>query len=255
MTFAMTYHNSENYILPLSHDEVVHGKASLIAKMPGERKDKFANLRAAMGYMMTHPGKKLLFMGQDLAEFDEWNEERSVQWDLLQYQEHQDFHRMMQDLNLLYTTHPALYENDHDAFGFSWVNAIDANRCMLAFIRKSETSRERLLVIVNFANQPYEDVEIGVPIYGKYKEIFNTDEEIYGGEGRINQETIMTVEKITDAHEYTMVCRVAPLSVSIYDIESMPLPPRKMPVPNRVSEEAGVISEKKTRANKARKSK
>ena len=227
LTFSMIYQYSEKFMLVLSHDEVVHGKASMIGKMPGERKDKFANLRAAYGYMMVHPGKKLLFMGQDIAEFDEWNENRSVEWELLQHEEHKQINTMVKDLNAFYHKHPALYENDHDPYGFSWVNNIDANRCMLVFMRKGETSRERLLVIVNFANAAYEKVDIGVPIYGKYVELFNTDNPKYGGSGMVNSVGITAQERVTNAQEYTLTVDVAPLSVSIFDIESLPLPKRQ----------------------------
>ena len=132
LTFSMVYAYSEKFMLVLSHDEVVHGKASMLSKMPGEEADKFANLRAGYGYMMTHPGKKLLFMGQDIAEYDEWNEERGVEWELLKYDYHEQIRRFVKRLNELYRKNPALYAEDDSWDGFEWIDCIDANECTLS---------------------------------------------------------------------------------------------------------------------------
>ena len=216
LTFSMIYAYSEKFVLEFSHDEVVHGKASLIGKMPGERKDKFANLRLTFAHMMMHPGKKLLFMGQDIGEFDEWNENREVEWELLQYEEHQGVNRLMQDLNHFYQEHPALYELDAEQEGFEWINNISADECMLVFLRKGKRSDEWLLIVENFANALWNPHKIGVPFAGKYKEILNTDAEIYGGSGFTNPRVKTAKESECDGREYSITIKSAPLSVQVF---------------------------------------
>lgn len=216
LTFSMIYAYSEKFVLEFSHDEVVHGKASLIGKMPGERKDKFANLRLTFAHMMMHPGKKLLFMGQDIGEFDEWNEEREVEWDLLQYEEHQGVNQLMQDLNHFYLKQPALYELDAESEGFEWINNISADECMLVFLRKSKKKNEWLLVVENFANAEWDAHKIGVPFAGKYKEIFNTDAQIYGGSGLTNPRVKTAKQSECDDREYSITIKSAPLSVQVF---------------------------------------
>lgn len=175
LTFSMVYAYSEHFILSLSHDEVVHGKSAMVGKMPGDIPEKFANLRAAYGYMMMHPGKKLLFMGQDFGEFDEWNEERSIEWDLLKYDDHKNMHQYMTALNELYKSHPALYTMDENPDGFEWINNISGNENTLVFIRKTGDAKESLVVVCNFSGVDRKGYKIGVPYAGKYKEIFNSD--------------------------------------------------------------------------------
>ena len=216
LTFSMIYAYSEKFMLVFSHDEVVHGKASMIGKMPGEKKEKFANLRAAYGFMMTHPGKKLSFMGQDIAEFDEWNEERSVEWDLLAYEEHKQFHDYIRALLGLYKEHPALYELDHYAEGFEWINNISANENIVVFLRMAEKN-ETLLVVCNFSNVSYEQYKIGVPAAGKYKEIFNSDAEQFGGTGFTNPRIKQSKKDECDAREDSIRIKVAPLSISVFN--------------------------------------
>ena len=216
LTFSMIYAYSEKFMLEFSHDEVVHGKGSLLGKMPGERKDKFANLRLTLAHMMMHPGKKLLFMGQDIGEFDEWNEEREVEWDLLQYEEHQGINQLMQDLNHFYQAHPALYELDTESGGFEWINNISADESMLVFLRKGRKEEEMLLIVENFANAMWDPHKIGVPFAGKYKEIFNTDSEIYGGSGQTNPRMKTAKLSECDDREYSIMVRSAPLSVQVF---------------------------------------
>ena len=175
LTFGMTYAHSENYILVLSHDEVVHLKCSMINKMPGLYDDKFANLKVGYTYMMGHPGKKLLFMGQDFAQYDEWAEDRSLEWELLQYDEHKQMQNYVKALNTFYKEHPALYEMDYDPDGFTWINNISANENMVVFTRNTKKKEETLLIVCNFSPLTYENHKIGVPYPGKYKEIFNSD--------------------------------------------------------------------------------
>lgn len=216
LTFSMIYAYSEKFMLVLSHDEVVHGKASMIGKMPGEKKDKFANLRAAYGYMMCHPGKKLLFMGQDIAEFDEWNENRAVEWELLQYPEHKGLNDFVKKLNEFYREKPALTKLDTSSDGFEWLSCLNADDCMVSFARKTEKVEDTLIVVVNFANVDRKNYRIGVPMEGKYKEILNSDAKEYGGEGRVNVRVKEAEEVEFDGREYSIKMRLAPLSISIF---------------------------------------
>ncbi len=215
LTFSMIYAYSEQFMLVFSHDEVVHGKGTLIGKMPGEIKDKFANLRLTYAYMMTHPGKKLLFMGQDIAEFDEWNEEREVEWGLTAYDSHKGVQNLVKALNRLYTSSPALYQYDTSWEGFEWINCISSNDCMLAYMRKAEKAEETFVIVANFANVRRE-FTIGVPYEGKYKEIFNTDAAEFGGSGDVNGKEINSEEVAYDGREDSIRMVSAPLSLSIF---------------------------------------
>lgn len=215
LTFSMIYAYSENFVLVFSHDEVVHGKSTMIGKMPGNREDKFANLRITYAYMMTHPGKKLLFMGQDIAEFREFDESRQTEWSLLSYDEHKGIYRLIKDLNKLYKEKPALYALDTSPEGFEWINCISAEKCMVSFMRKTEKPEEMLVVTVNFANVSQEFV-IGVPLEGKYKEILNTDAKCYGGLGRVNGRAKCALDEEADGKPYSFKMTAAPLSASIF---------------------------------------
>ncbi len=214
LTFSMIYAYSENFMLVFSHDEVVHGKATMVGKMPGERQDKFAALRLSYGYMMTHPGKKLLFMGQDLAEFDEWNEVRRVRYDLSEYPEHAGVAELVKDLNKLYRTYPALYEMDGQASGFEWINNISADDCYLTYLRKTDKPEEILLVVANFSGIE-KDITTGVPYEGKYKEILNTDAVKYGGSGVVNSRIKAAVDTEWDDRRQSVTVKLAPQSLSI----------------------------------------
>ena len=235
LTFSMIYAYSEHFILVFSHDEVVHGKSSMLGKMPGESREKFANLRAAYGYMMTHPGKKLSFMGQDIGEWDEWNENRSVEWDLLQYDEHRLFNLYIQDVLNFYRNNPALYELDNEIEGFEWINNISANECIIVFLRKCP--EQTLLVVCNFANISRDQYKIGVPFAGKYKEVFNSDDVRYGGGGYVNPRVKISKADECDGRDNSLRIKVAPLSVSVfrYDGEAEP---RKAPVKKKAKKTA-----------------
>lgn len=215
LTFSMIYAYSEKFVLVFSHDEVVHGKASLIAKMPGDREKQFANLRASFAYMFTHPGKNLCFMGQDLAEYDEWNESRQIRWDLLDYEEHKNFNDFIKDLNVFYKQNPALYELDNEPDGFEWVNNISANESIIAFIRKDKSGND-LLVICNFADVVRDNYKIGVPFEGMFKEIFATDSVKYGGSGIVNPRIKASKKSECDGYPNSINIKIAPLSVSIF---------------------------------------
>ncbi len=215
LTFSMLYEYTEKFMLVFSHDEVVHGKGTLLSKMPGTREERFANLRLTLGYMITHPGKKLLFMGQDLGEEQEFSEERPLAWNLLTEEKNKQLNTMMADLNTLYTTKKALYINDAKPSGFSWIRCDDRNACMLAFVRNSDKKEEVLLVVANFANVT-QKFTIGVPYEGKYKEIFNTDDAAYGGAGIVNARVIKTQEKDWDDRKFAIDMVSAPLSLCIF---------------------------------------
>ena len=214
LTFSMIYAYSERFMLVFSHDEVVHGKATMVGKMPGERKDKFAALRLTYGYMMTHPGKKALFMGQDFAEFDEWNENRRLQWELLEQPEHAGVAELMKDLNSLYRSTPALYELDESPEGFEWINNISANDCYLTFLRKTENPEDVILIVANFAGVEQE-ITTGVPYEGKYKEILNTDARKYGGSGVVNSRVKAATDREWDDRKQSITVKLAAQSLSI----------------------------------------
>ncbi|MDR3359541.1 MAG: 1,4-alpha-glucan branching protein GlgB [Bifidobacteriaceae bacterium] len=181
-TFSLVYAFSENYCLPLSHDEVVHGKGSLYSKMPGDRWQKLAGLRALYAYMWSHPGKQLLFMGDELGQEGEWSEQWSLDWGLLDQADHQGLAALVAELNKLYRAHPALWDQDSDPATFEWIDSDDADHNVLAYIRKSRTG-ERLAVAVNFAGVPHEGYRLALPAGGRWNEILNTDAPIFGGSG------------------------------------------------------------------------
>jgi len=226
LTFSMIYTYSEKFMLVFSHDEVVHGKATMIGKMPGEREDKFANLRLTYAYMMTHPGKKLLFMGQDIGEFDEWNEGRCVQWHLRDVPEHEGVASLMKALNKLYRTKEALYLLDDTPDGFEWINNISANDCYLIFLRKGLKKEDTLLIVANFSGVAKE-ITTGVPFEGKYKEIFNTDAAAFGGSGVVNPRVKQSKKKEWDDREDSVTVKLAPLSLSILQYQGNAKPAQR----------------------------
>jgi 1,4-alpha-glucan branching enzyme len=181
MTFGLLYAFSENFILPLSHDEVVHGKGSLLSKMPGDTWQRFANLRAYFGFMWAHPGKKLLFMGGEFGQEREWNHDTSLDWHLLDAPEHSGLQTLVRDLNALYRATPALYERDCEASGFRWIVGDDQDNSVFAFARFGDAPESVVVVISNFTPVPRENYKIGVPLVGFYREAVNTDAALYGG--------------------------------------------------------------------------
>ena len=182
MTFSMVYAYSENFVLPISHDEVVHGKGSLLRKMPGDRWQQLANVRALLAYMWAHPGKQLLFMGSEFAQEAEWSESRSLDWWLLENPDHGAVQRLVRDLNAIYRATPALWSQDVDPAGFSWIDANDAASNVLSFLRWG-TDGSVLACIANFAGAPHEGYRVGLPRTGRWQEVVNTDADIYAGSG------------------------------------------------------------------------
>lgn len=217
MTFAMSYAYSEDYILVLSHDEVVHLKCSMLNKMPGLGFDKYANLKAGYAFMMGHAGKKLLFMGQDFAQLREWSEERELDWYLLEEPEHQAIQSWMRDLLHMYKKKQALYELDQSWEGFEWVNADDAYRSIYSFIRHSKDGKHNLLFVINFTPMAREDYRVGVPRKKQYKLILNSDDVKYGGNGEKRQNIYHAVKKECDGRPYSFGYKLPPYGVAVFE--------------------------------------
>lgn len=214
MTFGMVYAYSENFVLPLSHDEVVYGKGSLLGKMPGDQWQKFANLRAYFGFMWTHPGKKLIFMGGEFAQAGEWNHDRSLDWHLLESPEHSGMQRLVRDLNTMYREIPALHQLDCDPAGFEWVDTSNVEQSVIAFLRKDRDGRP-VLIVSNFTPMPRHDYRIGVPSGGKWVERLNTDAEIYGGSNVGNLGGKEAEEHSVHGRPYSVSLTLPPLATIV----------------------------------------
>ena len=217
MTFSMEYAYSENYILVLSHDEVVHLKCSMLNKMPGEGFDKYANLKAAYAFMTGHPGKKLLFMGQEFAQLREWSEERELDWFLLSEEPHQQIQNWYRDLLHLHKKHPALYELDNDPAGFEWINKDDIFRSIFSFVRHSKGKKKNLLFVCNFTPVAREDYRVGVPTKRQCKLVLNSDEKEYGGSGEKRTEIYKPVKKECDGQKYSFAYPLPAYGVAVFE--------------------------------------
>ncbi|WP_369049191.1 1,4-alpha-glucan branching protein GlgB [Tenacibaculum sp. UWU-22] len=213
ITFSMTYAFSENFMLPLSHDEVVHGKRSILNRMPGDEWQRFANLRLLYSYMFTHPGTKLLFQGAEFGQSEEWNFEQSLDWHLLQYKPHLGVQKLMKDLNKFYKTQPALYEKQFIQEGFEWIDYSDAENSILAYIRKGNASKDMVIVVCNMTPVPRENYRIGVPKKGKLTEVFNSDNKNYFGSGNFTNNTIITEAKEWQYRENSIEIVIPPLAM------------------------------------------
>ena len=219
MTFSMTYAFSEKYVLVLSHDEVVHMKGSMINKMPGEYDDKFANLKAGYSFMMGHPGKKLLFMGQDFAQFREWSEARELDWYLLAEEKHVQMKEYVKELLHLYQGSPALYETDDNWEGFEWVNADDSDRSIFSFIRHSKDGKNNLLFVVNFTPVERPEYRVGVPQSGSYKLVLNGDEARFGGSGEKRASSYRSKKGVCDNKPYSIGYSLPAYGVAVFQYE------------------------------------
>ena len=213
ITFSLMYAFSENFILPLSHDEVVHGKKSLLSKMLGEYEDKFASLRLFYGYMMAHPGKKLLFMGGEFGQFIEWNHNTHLDWCLLEYPMHLKLQQYTKALNEFYKDEKALWKLDHTSEGFSWIEHGNSNQSIISFLRKGKESNDFLIVVCNFTQVSYEKYKVGVPKFINYKEVFNSDNSIYGGSNITSNGTIAPILKRCNRQPYCINIKIPPLSI------------------------------------------
>jgi 1,4-alpha-glucan branching enzyme len=220
MTFGLLYAFNENFILPLSHDEVVHGKGSLLSKMAGDEWQKFANLRAFYGFMWAHPGKKLLFMGGEFGQWQEWNFDNSLEWAALDAPNHLGVQRFVQDLNQLYQKEPALYENDFEGSGFAWIDASDTDNSVLSFIRKAKSSNAFVVIITNFTPVPWDGYRVGVPEPGYYKEILNSDSEYYWGSNIGNDGGQATKSIPKHGHPQSLSLILPPLATIMLKLEN-----------------------------------
>jgi 1,4-alpha-glucan branching enzyme len=212
LTFRTVYALAENFILALSHDESVHGKASLLGKMPGDDWQKFANLRLLYGYMYAQPGKKLLFMGDEFGQWREWNHDGSLDWQLLEYPPHQGLQKWLTDANRLYRAQPALHEMDCEAGGFEWIDCNDSEQSTLAMIRKAKTMDDLILIALNFTPVPRQNYRVGVPREGFWKETLNSDALIYGGAGWGNLGGVEAAPLRSHGRPFSLSLTLPPLS-------------------------------------------
>ena len=216
LTFSMTYAFSENFMLPLSHDEVVYGKYSIAGRMPGDEWQKFANLRLLYGYMFTHPGTKLLFMGCEFGQSAEWNFKGSLDWHLLDYDFHKGVKQLITDLNTLYKTYPALHEKQFNPEGFEWINYSDHQNAVISFIRKGNKPKEDVVVVCNFTPVVRENYRIGLPRKGKLTQVFNSDAIVYNGSGVTNAKAIKIDKEARDGREFSAALTLPPLGVMVF---------------------------------------
>ncbi len=216
LTFSLMYAYSENFVLPFSHDEVVHGKKSLLDKMPGDMWQQFANLRLLYGYLMTHPGKKLLFMGGEFGQYIEWRDQHELDWLLLDYPMHYGVHQYVTALNHFYHNHPALFQLDHDPAGFEWIDADNTEQSILIFYRKSTEPENDLLILCNFTPHVYYDFKVGVSRPGTYQEIFNSDTAYFGGSDQINSGLHYSFSESFHGKPQHLKIKVPPLAICIF---------------------------------------
>ena len=213
LTFGMVYTFTENFVLPLSHDEVVHGKGSLLGKMPGDPRQQRANLRALYGYMWAHPGKKLLFMGGELGQVQEWRSDGSLDWHLLETSEHAGIQELVRDLNLRYREEPALWELDFEPAGFRWLEANDADANVVAFARFARDGERSVVCVCNFSPVPRPGYRVGLPRGGRWREVLNTDDERYGGGGVGNAGVLQSENRPWHDQPFSAELTLPPLGV------------------------------------------
>ncbi len=216
LTFSIWYAFHENFVLPLSHDEVVHGKRSLIGRMPGDDWQKFANLRSLYGYMWTHPGKKLLFMGGEFGQWREWNHDQSLDWHLLEHAPHQGLRHWVQDLNRIYRQEPALYQRDFSNDGFEWVDVHDWESSIVSYLRKGSDPNDAILVVCNFTPVPRANYRVGVPHGGYWRELLNSDAPHYGGSGQGNLGGVDATPVGAHGRYHSLTLLLPPLSVLVF---------------------------------------
>lgn len=219
LTFALMYSFYENFVLPFSHDEVVHGKSSLLGRMPGDDWQKFANLRVLLGYMFAHPGKKLLFMGIDIGQWAEWDYSGGLSWDLLAYEPHRTLNDYVRALNCLYTREPALYELDFEHAGFEWIDFNDTDTSIVSFIRRAKARDDLLVFVCNFTPVPRSQYRIGVPYAAFYREVLNSDSELYGGSNMGNLGGVQSEQSACHGRDHSITITVPPLCCLVFKPE------------------------------------
>jgi 1,4-alpha-glucan branching enzyme len=222
LTFRMLYAFHENFVLPLSHDEVVHGKGSLLAKMPGDDWQKFANLRLLFGYMYAQPGKKLLFMGGEFGQWSEWYHETSLDWHLLEYPLHAGLQRWVRDLNRTYQNEPALHQLDFDGSGFEWIDCNDALQSTVSLMRKGHASEDMVIIACNFTPVPRLNYRVGAPRGGFWREILNSDAEYYSGSGLGNRGGVEAEPMRHHGRPYTLTVSLPPLGAVFFKSQQIP---------------------------------
>ena len=216
LTFSFCYAFSENYVLPFSHDEIVHGKRSLVNKMPGTYWQKFANLRLLLGYLFVHPGKKLLFMGSEFGQFDEWKFKDELDWMLLDFDSHSNFFQYYKQLSRFYQETNSLWRLDHDEAGFEWIDADNSNQSVITFMRKGKRKGDYCLIVCNFSADVYHNYQIGVPSFGTYFEAFTSDTASFGGSNQVNRNPIQSIKLPYHNQPCSMKITVPPLGISIF---------------------------------------
>ncbi|NHN27704.1 1,4-alpha-glucan branching protein GlgB [Flavobacterium jejuense] len=216
ITFSLAYVFTENFMLPLSHDEVVYGKNSIIGRMPGDEWQRFANLRVLYGYMFTHPGTKLLFMGNEIAQYEEWDFQSSLDWNLLEFFPHINFQNYISDLNLLYKENKALHEIPFSQEGFEWISYDDNENSVMSYYRKGDNEKDKLIVICNFSTNALINYRIGVYKEGILEEIFNSDASKYGGSNVVNEDPIETEQVLFHNQTFSFITSLPPLGISVY---------------------------------------
>lgn len=219
ITFSLAYAFTENYMLPLSHDEVVYGKNSILGRMPGDEWQRFANLRLLYGYMFTHPGTKLLFMGSEFGQYNEWDFQESLDWNLLEFEPHKNIQNYFKELNNFYRTTPALFENGFVNEGFEWISFDDNENSVITFIRKGNKLSQNVLVVCNFTPALFQKYKVGVPSKLKLKEIFNSDAKQFGGSGVENKEQITSKKQAWNGRPYSVEITLPPLGITIFELK------------------------------------
>jgi len=219
ITFSLAYAFSENFMLPLSHDEVVYGKNSILGRMPGDEWQRFANLRLLFGYMFTHPGTKLVFMGTEFGQYNEWDFQESLDWNLLEFEPHKNFQNYYRNLNAFYKATPALFEKGFSGDGFEWISYDDHENCVISYIRKGNTSENNVVVVCNLTPSIHENYKIGIPVKGKLVEIFNSDSKEFGGSGVSNNKEITIKKQSWNGKDYSAEVLLAPLAVTIFQLK------------------------------------
>jgi len=219
ITFSLTYAFTENFMLPLSHDEVVYGKNSILGRMPGDEWQRFANLRLLYGYMFTHPGTKLLFMGSEFGQYNEWDFQEGLDWDLLDFKPHKDMQNYFKELNKFYRETPALFEKGFSNEGFEWISYDDTENAVISYMRKGNNTKDDVIVICNLTPNILEKYTIGVPRKGKLREIFSSDSNEFGGSGVLNKRQIIIKENPWNGRAYSATLTLPPLGLTILKLK------------------------------------
>jgi 1,4-alpha-glucan-branching enzyme 1 len=251
LTFSMVYAFSENFMLPISHDEVVYGKGSLINKMPGDYDMKFSGVRGFVAYMMAHPGKKLMFMGSEIGQFDEWNANEELEWNLLSFEKHRQLNHFFAEANKFYRDVPAMHENDYDWDGFQWIALDDYKNSIISFRRIAYDGSE-IICVCNFQPVQHDNYVVGVPEYGIYEEVFNSEAEEFGGCGIRNEGELKAKKKKDHELNYSMEITVPPLAVMYFKLKKkLALPVKKKTTAKKDAALAKLKAEKAKKSAKA----